>query len=449
MNVTRKNIDDLNAVLTVEINEGDYKEKVEKALVNYRKNANIPGFRKGKVPAGLVNKQYKKPVTIDEVNKLLQDAVYNFLTEEKLDILGNPMPVEQTNIDWDHQTDFAFDFELGLTPTIDVALPKDATLTYMKVVADEATIDSYAEDMAKRYGKMSTPEKAEATDLFNGDFVELAEDGSEVAGGITKNASFLGTSISQPNVLDGLMHIQPGESMPIDAKADFKEGFNVASILGTTDAKIHASFRFMFTLKAVSRLEPHAIDQELFDKVFGEGNVNSEADFRARLKEQAEQSFVGQSDSDLFHHAYHYYLENVKFDLPESFLKKWLRTAGEKPISAEEVEEQFPQTLNSLRWQLIENRVIRDNNITVSEEELKAYAKSMIAAQVAQYGQMFPEEEIEKIADNVLKNREEAERMNDQIYNQKMVAFFKEAFTLDVKEVSAEEFYKHQAEHKH
>ena len=192
-----------------------------------------------------------------------------------------------------------------------------------------------------------------------------------------------------------------------------------------------------------------AILKGFFDKVFGEGNVTSEADFRARLKEQAEQSFIGQSDSDLFHHAYHYYLENVKFDLPEAFLKKWLRTAGEKPISAEEVEEQFPQTLNSLRWQLIENRIIRDNNITVSEEELKAYAKSMIAAQVAQYGQMFPEEEIEKIADNVLKNREEAERMNDQIYNQKMVAHFKEAFTLDTKEVSAEEFYKHQAEHKH
>lgn len=449
MNVTRKNIDDLNAVLTVEINEGDYKDKVVKALDDYRKKANIPGFRKGKVPAGLINKQYKKPLTIDEVNKLLQDAVYNFLTEEKLDILGNPLPVPQTDIDWDNQTDFSFDFELGLTPEIDVTLPKGAKLEYMKVVADDATVDSYAEDMAKRYGKMTTPEKAESTDLFNGDFVEIAEDGTEVAGGITKNASFLGTSISQQDVANNLLKLQLGETMVIDAKTDFKEGFNVAGILGTTDAKVQASYRFNFTLKAVSRLVPHAIDQELFDKVFGEGNVTSEADFRARLKEQAEQSFVGQSDSDLFHHAYHYYLDNVKFDLPEEFLKKWLRTAGDKPLSAEEVEEQFPQTINSLRWQLIENRIIRDNNISVSQEELKAYAKSMIAAQVAQYGQMFPEEEIEKIADNVLKNREEVERMNDQLYNQKLVAYFKDAFNLDVKEVSAEDFYKHQAEHKH
>jgi len=449
MNVTRKNIDDLNAVLTVEINEGDYKEKVVKALDDYRKKANIPGFRKGKVPAGLINKQYKKPLTIDEVNKLLQDAVYNYLTEEKLDILGNPLPVEQTNIDWDKQTDFAFDFEIGLTPNIDVAVPASASLTYLKVVADEETLNGHAQDIAKRYGKMSTPEKAEATDLFNGDFVELAEDGSEVLGGITKNASFLGTSISQPNVLDGLLRIQPGESLLIDAKADFKESFNAAKILSTTDAKIHASFRFSFTLKAVSRLEPHAIDQALFDKVFGESNVTSEADFRARLKEQAEQGFIGQSDSDLFHHAYHWFLENVKFELPEAFLKKWLRTAGDKPLSAEEIEEQFPQTLNTLRWQMIENRIIRNNNISVSQEELKGYAKSMIAAQVAQYGQMFPEEEIEKIADNVLKNHEEVERMNDQIYNQKMVGYFKEAFTLDVKEVSVDEFYAHQAEHKH
>ena len=449
MNVTRKNIDDLNAILTVEIVEDDYKENVEKALANYRKNAVIPGFRKGKVPAGLIRKQYYKPLAIEEVNKIIQDAVYNHLNEEKLDILGNPLPIEQRDIDWDSQKDFAFEFELGLTPQIDVNLPKNAKLTYMKVVADDNMVDDYATDVAKRYGKLSTPEKAEKGDLFNGDFEQLDEQGNPVEGGITKNASFLGTSIDQEKVIEALLKMQIGEELVIDPHTDFDDKFNLASLLGTTDAKLKESYRFGFTLKSISRLEPHAMDQELFDKVLGEGKVSSEEEFRNELKKQLENQFIGQTDSDFFHHAYHYYLDNVKFDLPEEFLKKWLRTAGEKPMTAEEVEEQFPQTINSLRWQLIENRIIKENNIAVSEEELRDYAKQLVAAQMAQYGQMMPDEELGKIAENVLRNRDEAQRMNDQIYNQKLVAYFKEAFKVDYQEVNVDEFYKHQAEHQH
>jgi trigger factor len=191
------------------------------------------------------------------------------------------------------------------------------------------------------------------------------------------------------------------------------------------------------------------MDQELFDKVMGEGVVSSEEEFKAKLKEQIESSYVGQSDSDFFHHAHHYFLDNVNFDLPEEFLKKWLRTAGEKPMSAEEVEEQFPDTLKGLRWQLIENRLIKDNDIKVEEQELRDYAKGLVASQMMQYGQQMPDEELAKIAENVLQNREEAQRINDQIYNQKLVALFKELFKLNIKEVSIDEFVQHQAEHKH
>jgi trigger factor len=449
MNVSHQNLDGLNAILTVEITEQDYKEKVEKALENYRKNANIPGFRKGKVPAGLVRKQYLRPITIDEVNKLLQDAVFNYLTNEKLDILGNPLPVEQTNINWDTQKEFAFQFELGLTPEIDVTVPADATLDYMKIVADANAVNDYANSLASRYGKMSTPETPEAADLFNGDFVEIAEDGSDKEGGIVQNATFRGTDIDQPHVLEALLKLKEGEEMLIDANTDFQASHDVAKMLKATAEDVKKSFRLRFTLKAISRLTPHPFDQELFDKVFGEGVVSTEEEFRSRLKAQIEASYAGHGDSDLFHHAYHWFIENIQFNLPESFLKKWLRTAGEKPLSADEVEEQFPASINALRWQLIENRLIRSNNISVSHDELKAYAENTMRDRFAQYGLNITDEDAEKYGQNLLKNREEAERMNDQVYNQKLVAYFKEAFTLNTKEVTIDEFYAHQAEHKH
>ena len=450
MNVSHKNIDELNAVLTVEIKEEDYKTKVETALANYRKNASIPGFRKGKVPAGLVRKQYYKGVLIDEVNKLIQEGVYKHLTDEKLDILGNALPVEQTDIDWDKATEFAFEFELGMTPKIDVSIPKNTKITYNKVVADDTMVNAYVDDVARRYGKMATPDTAEAGDMFGGTFVELDAEGNAIEGGITKEGSFMGSSITDTMVLDELLALKTGDHLTFNVKTAFREGFNVASILGTTDAKLAASEgNFSFTLNSISRLEPHALDQELFDKVFGDGTVSTEEEFRAKLREEAEKSFVGQSDSDFFHHAHHYFIDNCKFDLPEEFLKKWMRTAGDKPLTKEEVEAEFPKTLNGLRWQLIENRIIRDNNLSVTQEELTAFTKQLVQQQMAQYGQMMPEEEIEKIAENVLKNQEEAQRLNDQVYNQKLTAFFKEAFTLDVKEVSAEEFMKHQAEHQH
>ncbi len=450
MNVTRKNIDDLNAVLTVEIKEDDYKEKVEKALADYRKTAVIPGFRKGKVPAGLIRKQYYKGLTIEEVNKLIQEGVYNYLNEEKLDVLGNPLPIEQSDIDWDTQKEFAFEFEMGLTPEIDVTVPKSAKLDYMKIVADDSMVDEYAKDMARRYGKMVTPDHSEAGDLFTGNFVELDAEGNEVEEGINHDGSIMGSTVTDEETLKNILGLKIDESTVVDVKSAFREGFNVANILGTTDAKLDAtSGDFRFTLKTVQRLEPHAMDQELFDKVMGEGVASSEEEFKAKLKEQIESSYVGQSDSDFFHHAHHYFLDNVNFDLPEEFLKKWLRTAGEKPLSAEEVEEQFPDTLKGLRWQLIENRLIKENDIKVEEQELKDYAKSLVASQMMQYGQQMPDEELAKIAENVLQNREEAQRINDQIYNQKLVVLFKELFKLNIKEVSIDEFTKHQEEHKH
>lgn len=450
MNVSLKNIDELNAVLTVEINEADFASKVETALTNYRKNANLPGFRKGKAPEGLIRKQYQKPLKIDEVNKILQDSVYEFLTKEKLDILGNPLPVVQTDIDWDKQTDFSFDFELGLSPKIDVSIPKSASLTYMNVIADDQMIDGYIADLAGRYGKMSKPEVAKEDDMFFGEFQELEADGNPKLGGIVKVANITGTTVVNEDIRAKLVALKEGAHIVINTKSDLKEGFNFAGLVGSTTAKLNeTSGLFNFTLKNVSRLEPHPIDQELFDRALGADKVDSLEAFKDVLRKEAENSFVGQADNAFFHNAYHWFLENVKFDLPEAFLKKWLRTAGEKPMTAEQVEAEFENTLNGMRWQMIENRLIRENNLSVTQDELRDYTKGLVANQFAQYGQTMTDEELEKFADNYLEKREEAQQLNDQVYNQKLTQFFKDSFAINYKDVTIAEFAKHQAEHQH
>jgi trigger factor len=450
MNVSLRNIDSLNAILTVEIQHSDYADKVETALNNYRKRATLPGFRQGKAPVGLIRKQYLKPLTIDEVNKLMQDAVYEYLTNEKLDILGNPLPVEQTNIDWDKQTDFNFEFELGLTPQIDVTIPSHATLTYMKVVADDEMLNGYFDDLCRRYGKMSVPETPAAGDMFLGEFTEVDEAGNPVEDGITKKATITGTSVADEATLNALLNLKNGENTTINFRSAFREDFNAAGLLGVTSSKLEESTGlFRFALESVSRLEPHELNQELFDRVLGEGAVNGEAEFRARMKKEAEKTFVGQSDSDFYHHAYHWFLDNVKFDLPETFLKKWLRVAGERPLTAEQVEAEFPSALSGLRWQLIENRLIRNNNLQVTEQELMDYTKGLVRDQFAQYGQMMNDEQVESFAKTYLQKREQAEQLNDQVYNKKLIQFFKESFAIEYKEVSAADFARHQSEHQH
>lgn len=448
MNVSLTNTSDLTATLAIDIAEADYSEKVETALADYRKKAVVPGFRKGKAPAGLIRKQYYKAITIDEVNKILQDALYNYLTEEKLDILGNALPVEQNDIDWMNQKDFTFEFELGLRPNIDIKLPKDAKLTYYKIVADEKMVDEYVADITKQYSNLSEPETAQAEDFFGGTAVEIDDDGNEVEHGVNKHIFFIGTDTAD-DFQEKLVALKKGEEIIINVQTDFSAEANVARILSITESELADLSTLRFTLNAISHQEPHPIDQELFDKALGEGKASNEAEFRAALKAQIESQYAGQSDSDLFHHAYHYYLDNVKFDLPEAFLKKWLQTAGDKPRTAEEVEAEFPKTLVGLRWQLIENEIIKIQNISVSREELEAYAKQLVTSQMLQYGQMLGDEQITQIAGNVLKNQEEVERINDQLYNQKLVAYFKDAFDLEEKQVLPDEFFAHQAEHKH
>ncbi len=440
MNVNTTKTGDLTATLQVNIREEDYQQKVADKLKDYRKKANIPGFRPGHVPAGLIKKQYGKAVLIDEVNHILQHAVYDHIKAEELDILGNPLPVENTDIDWDTQKEFSFDFELGLAPEIDVQINEKTEVQYFKITADKAMVDRYVEDYAKRFGKMSYPGQVEEHAIVKGVFKEADEAASPVEGGIEKEATLTLDNLKEDKVIRGK---KVGDTALLNAKTAFKDEFNLANLLAVdSDTLEKSTGSFSFEIKEISKLEPSELNQELFDKVFGEGKASNEEEFRALVKQDAEKMFVSESERKFYEDAKKAVLAKSNFDLPASFLRKWMQTAGEKPMTADEVEAQYPQMEESMKWQLVENKVIKENKIEVTQEELVTFTQGLVSKQMAQYGQEPNEGELENIAKRVLENQEEAQRIADQLFSEKLVQFLKENLKLKEKEVTFDAFLK-------
>ncbi len=442
MNVSTRKIEDLQAIMTVEITPEDYQQKVDKVLKDYRKRADIPGFRKGHVPASLIKKQYGKSVLIDEINHLLQHAIFDHIKEENLDILGNPLPVEQTDIDWD-AADFSFEYELGLAPDFELKVNKKVKVPLFKVKPDAEMVQRYVDDYAKRFGKMTYPEKVEENAIVRANFTEVDKKDQAVEGGIEESATLTLDSIDDSKTTKALLGLKKDDTVVIDAKKAFKKDFNLANLLGVEETQLNDSTqRFQLKLIEVSKLDPAPLNQELFDKVFGEGTVKTEEEFRARIEADAAKMLQPQADQKFYQDVKETLLGKMKFDLPEPFLKKWMQKSGENPMSEEEVEKQFPDMKDDMRWQLIENRIIKEHNINASNEEVMAYTKNLVQQQMAQYGQMPDEEQTQSIAANVLQNKEEEQRITDQVYSAKLLDFFKENLKIDEKEVSFEQFLK-------
>jgi len=441
MNVTTNKTDDLNAILRVSIKEEDYRGAVDNTLIGYRKKANIPGFRPGKVPAGLIKKQFGKSVLIEEVNKILQQSIFDHLKNEKLDILGSPLPIEQEDIDWESQGDFDFSYAVGLSPDFELKISGHSKMPYLKVVADEAMVDRYIMDYARRFGTMSYPEAIEENAILKGDFVELSEDGSFKEDGINLNTTlaFDAFTDQEQKELTGKV---VGDTVEF-TKESFKDDFRLAGVLKVEEEVLaESSYKFAFTLLELSKIVPADLNQELFEKIFGEGVIKSEEEFKARIKEDAEKVFVGDSDRKFLMDVKENLLEKTKFDLPEAFLKKWMRTSGEKPLTEEEVEGQFPNMKEDMRWQIMQNRIISENKIAVGHEELVEFTKQLVLRQMAQYGQMPEGVDLDQIAHNVLGNKEEAERIGDQLFEQKLMEFFKSSFKIEENEMTYDDFVK-------
>ncbi|TYA55142.1 trigger factor [Formosa maritima] len=436
MNITRENIDALNAVVKVDIAKEDYSAKVEKILTDYRKTANIPGFRKGHVPMGMVKKQYGKAVLVDEVNKLLQEALNKYLTEEKLDVLGHPLPKPQDNLDWDSDK-LSFEFELGLSPEFDVELKSKKAITSYTIVAGDKMIDEQITNIQKQYGKLisqnEVTKESEVTGTYNNEekgienTVTLTLDKFK---GKTTEKKFVGAKV--------------GDVITLNTKGLYNDDHELMHALKLSHDEVHGlDIEVTFTVTEINERELADLDQELFDKLFGKDTVKTVSEVKERIKEDAEKQFKQQADQKLLNDVTEYLVENTKFDLPGEFLTKWMQTSGENQLTEDEAKDEYEKSEKSLRYQLIEGKLITDNNIQVTMDDIKGHAKQMIKMQMAQFGQMNPsDKELEDIAARVLSNQDEARRISEQIISQKLLELYKEKANLKTKELTYEDFIK-------
>ncbi len=443
MNITKTDIDNLNAEIKIAVTPVDYEEKVTEAIKKVQRQASMPGFRPGKVPSGLIKKQYGTQILVDEINKLLQDSIYKYIEENKIDILGNPLPKEQTQVDFEKQKDFEFTYEIGLAPKFDITLDNNHSFNYKTVKVDDELIEKYLKDIRKNYGKPVNPEVAGEKDVVFVDINELDETGAIKAGGIFKSSSVSAERLTNANAKSKIIGVKKEDKVVIDINELYETALDKSVSLGI-DKEVAETIacNLQLTVKNIARLDEAELNQELFDKVYGAGTITSEEEFREKIKNELGLMFNADAERFLRTEVEKNLVEKLNLQLPDTFLKRWLKVVNEKPITEEELEKDYPNYTKAMQWRLIENKIIKDNEIKVSAEEATEEAKAFIRGEFARYGQAADEAEVEKIAKDLLSKEKEAQKIFENIYSKKVLHLVKLNCTLNTKEVSYDEFFK-------
>ena len=437
MNISKTDIDKLNAVVNISIDKKDYEQKVHTILKDYRKKANIPGFRKGHVPFGMIKKQYEKAVIVDEVNKLIQENLDNYIKKEKLELLGNPLPKEKNNsIDWNHGN-MQFEFELGLAPKFEIKLDVLKKVTHYEIEPDKKMIDEQINHIQNQYGKIKAKKKIEKGFEINAQFKNEEID-------LDTMGNFSMKDIKSRKAIKLLNESEVGSNLNLPSKGLFIDNTTAKRVLGLDEENLKKLSKLDLTLeiKEVNERIPAEINQDLFDKLYKPGTVKSEKELKDKIKEGLQAQFKPQSNQKLMNDISETIVEKTKFKLPSDFLKKWIRSSGKEPMSEEAAIDEYNKSEKGIRYQLIEGKIISDNNLKMTFEELKEFTETLIKKQMSQYGQMPEKEKLDGIVSNVLSNKEETKRISDQLMGDKMLKFFIEKAPLKRKKVAFDAFIK-------
>lgn len=444
MNITQENIDDLNAVVKIKIAPEDYTPRVEKALKEQAKKANLPGFRKGMVPVAHIKRMYGKSILVEEINNMLNDAIGKHLTDNKIEVLGQPLPVMDDSVEfkWDNTDEFEFSYELGLAPKVDVEISSKDKFTKYDVKADADTLASRIKNIRKSYGKMTNPEVAAEGDVLYSELVQLAPDGTVFEGGISSTGSIRLDLINDKKILKSLVGAKKDDVIELDLQKAFDNNETVIAKLlniGEEDAKDLKS-KFQVTVKNVNRLEEADLNQEFFDKVFGPGVVTDEAGFQTKITEEIESMFKQDADRKLQNDIYAQLTSQTKMQLPDAFLRKWLKATNEK-LTDEELEQGYADFAKNLKWTLIENKIITDNEIKIDYKDVFETAKQRLDAQFRMYSpQPMPEDQLAQYTANFLQEKENANRIFDEVKALKVFDYIQNTATLDQKEIEYSKF---------
>ena len=438
MNVTRENIDALNATVRINIVKTDYEEKVEKKLREYRRTASIKGFRPGHVPFTMIKKMYGTTVLVDEINTIVSESLSEYIKNEKLDILGDPIPKhDEHSFDPANSEEFTFSFELGLAPEFEVSLSKKLKLTRYLIEPDAKMIADYVDNYARRNGEFVSIKTSEEKDVLKGSVVSA--DGS-----ITNDDASLSVDLVKDETLKKeFIGKGEGDIVTFDIRTAFPNDYEIAGILRKQKDEVKdLNGLFTLTVREVSRFMPAENDQALWDKVYGEGTVTSAEEFEAKVTGEIRQYFSRETDYKLRTDARDTLLKKTPFELPEEFLKRWLLRVNEK-TTAEDIEKDWDHFRDDLRWQLIKNKVAKENGIKITDEEILAEAKEFTRAQFSQYGLYYAtEEQITSFAKDMLKKEDDARRIAEKVLDTRVLDVVIEAMKVEDKQVSAEEFNK-------
>ncbi len=444
MNVIREDINAQTAILKVQVSPADYQSKVASTLDKYRKQAKIPGFRPGKVPMGMIQKQYGKAILAEELNKLVNDSLYSYVNEQKIEILGNPIPKEDIEVkgDFNAPSDFEFAYEIGLTPKIDIKLSAKDKVDYYKVKIDDKLLDKQIDDLRRRYGKLVGSDAVGENDLVMAQFVELNDDETIKEGGILHSSTISVEALEDAKTKKALTGKKVGDKVVVDPAKVSRGEKDTAAMLGISEEQLGTiSKKFQLTINEIRHMEMAELNQELFDKLFGEGTVTSEKELKERISKDLENMFANDSDRVLMNTMYKSLMENTKVELPSDFLKRWIKLSNEKPITMEEIEQQFDGYEKGMKWQLIQGHIFKANDLKLEQKEVLEFTKGLLVNQYAQYGLPAPaDKELTDAANRVLSNQEESNRVYDMIAEVKLTDYFKNTVKLNEKMVSYDEF---------
>lgn len=441
MNISHQNIDEINANVLVEIAPEDYNPQVDKAIKEQAKKANLPGFRPGMVPTGHIRRMYGKSILFDEINKIINDKIAEYISEQKLEVLGQPLPKEEdkdSQYNWDFKDTFSFNYEIGLAPAFEIPFDEKTEFVEYDIKADEATLTERIKNLRRSYGKMTNPETSEENDVLYATLTQEKEEGLE------KTASVRIEQIQDAKIKKSLVGLKKDDEVKLDVKKAFQSA-DLARILEITEEEAEGleDTKFNLTVKNINRLEESDLNQEFFDKLFPAGEVTTEEQFNEKVKEEVENLFKQNSAQKLRNDMYTFGMEKVDVEFPEAFLKKWLKATNPE-LSENEIEEGFADFLSNLKWTIVENRIVTDNKLEVKYDEVLDLAKERIYAQIKMYNinEEPTDEQLHTYAMQLLADKEQANRLFEEVKALKVFDKLKETVKLKAKKIDYSKFEK-------
>ncbi len=445
MKISKTSIDELNAHIRITIEKQDYEATVNEKLKEYRKKANMPGFRKGMVPANLIRKIYGKSILAEEVNQILGKELTKYISDEKLNILGEPLASkdEPLNIDFDKDENFEFVFDLGLSPEITVDFDKVGEIPYYEISLDDELVDDQIKGYTNRFGEHVPAEQIGENETIIGDFVQLDEDGNIIKEGIVANdAQFSVQLIHDEKIRELFIGAKIGDTIKFNPQNAFKDEHEIEHILKIKHDEVETlKSDFNFTINKINTFIPAELNGDLFKKVYGEeAEIKTTDEFRGRIAEELKSNLKYSSDYRFLIDVREKLTNYVSMPLPEDFLKRWLIETNKK-VTEEQIEQEFDSFRKDLEWNLIKSMLFRENDLQVNEDDIRSMASEMAMMQFRQYGMYnVPQEYLENYANSLLKNEDERHRLTENKVQEKVLALIKEKANIKIKQVTQKEF---------